>query len=96
MLANQAETGIRFEVGVSIYPRRGQRLAPETLRSVLAAPVPDSSVGAALMLCDLDETAWVRFDEQTCRKLARAVVRHLFSQQALLRTRMANSNVLSR
>ena len=61
-----AETGIIFEVGISRYPRLGQRLAPETLRPLLAVSIPDGRVGSGNLLCDLDESAWERFSEKTC------------------------------
>ncbi|MBI4657649.1 MAG: hypothetical protein HY735_02165 [Verrucomicrobia bacterium] len=84
-----AETEIVFEVGISRYPRRGQRLAPETLRPLLAVPIPDGRIGSGDLLCDLDESAWERFGEKTCRKLADAVLKHLVSQQNALRARFA-------
>jgi len=84
-----AETEILLEVGISKYPRRGQRLAPETLRSLLAVPIPDGRVGSGSLLCDLDESAWDRFGEKTSRKLADAILKHLVSQQYALRTHFA-------
>jgi hypothetical protein len=65
------------------YPRRGERIAPQTLREFLAEPVPEhlldsadgaSTGGAALKLCDLDETAWQRFSEAALVELARRIV----------------------
>ena len=88
-----AETGIIFEVGISRYPRLGQRLAPETLRPLLAVSIPDGRVGSGNLLCDLDESAWERFSEKTCRKLADAVLKHLVSQQNALRVRFARTRL---
>src|SRR5213075_1021399 len=85
------ETEIIFEIGVSRYPRRGQRIAPETLRPLLNVPIPDGRVGGGTFLCDLDETAWERFGEKTCRKLAETVVKRLVSQQSPLRARFAKT-----
>lgn len=66
-------------MGISRYPRRGHRLAPATLRPLLQVPVPAKYLkgqqDARLQLCDLDETAWERFDHQTCQALAGEVVR---------------------
>ncbi len=89
----QTETEIIFEVGVSRYPRRGQRIAPETLRPLLNVPIPDGRVGGGTLLCDLDETAWERFGEKTCRKLAETVVKRLVSQQNPLRARFAKTRM---
>ena len=68
----------------SRYPRRNQRLAPSTLREVLRIPIPEKflakldrrarSSRAGMMLCDLDESAWERFDESTCQALATEVL----------------------
>jgi hypothetical protein len=88
-----AETAIIFEVGISKYPRRGQRLAPETLRPFLAVPIPDGRVGSGSLLCDLDESAWERFGEKTCRKLADAILKHLVSQQNALRVRSSKTRL---
>jgi hypothetical protein len=66
-------------MGRSRYPRRGHRLAPATLAEFLDVPVPAKYVlnqaDAGLRLCDLDESAWDRFDEATCQELAMEVVR---------------------
>ena len=63
----------------SRYPRRGHRIAPAALRELLETPVPAkyhrSPADAGLRLCDLNESAWERFDETTCRALADEVVR---------------------
>ncbi|HYW78716.1 MAG TPA: sigma factor-like helix-turn-helix DNA-binding protein [Thermoguttaceae bacterium] len=70
------------------YPRRGQRIAPAALRELLQVPVPSEFLGEdteflgadmadGLLLCDLDETAWDRFDADTCRELARHILREV-------------------
>ena len=62
----------------SRYPRRGQRLAPQLLRQLLAIPLPQASLPAGarrdLLLCDLDEGSWKRFEEPVCHDLARQIV----------------------
>lgn len=61
------------------YPRPGHRLAPRTLALVLEKALPPEcaveDADAPQRLCDLDESAWDRFDEETCRLLASEVVR---------------------
>jgi len=61
------------------YPRPGQRLAPRTLADVLQPPLPPRyrvrEEQGPIRLCDLDESAWDRFDEETCRALASEIVR---------------------
>ncbi len=61
------------------YPRPGQRLAPRTLADALQHPLPPKyrvqGGQAPMRLCDLDESAWDRFDEETCRALASEIVR---------------------
>lgn len=65
-------------MGRSRYPRRGHRLAPATLRELLEVRVPSKylrrSEDEGLLLADLDESAWDRFDEATCHELAGEVV----------------------
>lgn len=65
-------------MGRNRYPRRGHRIAPATLREILQSPVPAKYLSrpedASLRLCDLDETAWERFDEPVCRALAGEVL----------------------
>ncbi|KKK90570.1 hypothetical protein LCGC14_2721670, partial [marine sediment metagenome] len=63
---------------VSRYPRRGERIAPNTLREFLIASIPQrlqsSSDMAGLKLCDLDETVWQRFSEEAVDELAKLIV----------------------
>lgn len=64
-------------MSINNYPRRGHRLAPQTLRDILDAPVPADIVGgkaADLRLCDLDESVWDRFTVEECAALADAVI----------------------
>ena len=66
-------------MGRSRYPRRGHRIAPAALSDLLRTPVPEGCftgpADAGLLLCDLDESSWERFDEPTCRALGAAVIR---------------------
>ena len=63
------------------YPRAGERIAPLTLREILAAPVRRDLVswapGRPLQYCDLDESVWDRFDAETCQALAEALVQQV-------------------
>ncbi len=65
-------------MGTSRYPRRGHPLAPATLRELLEDPMPEEyrvdPSDSPLRFCDLDESAWDRFPEQTCRELATEVI----------------------
>ena len=60
------------------YPRHAERLAPETLREFLMEPIPArlrrKKGNAKLRLCDLDESAWERFSEETLVKLAAMII----------------------
>ncbi len=69
------------------YPRRGERIAPTTLREFLAEPIPAESLptGTApgsLRLCDLDEGAWGRFAEPALVELAGRVIRRVAAPHA--------------
>lgn len=61
----------------SRYPRRGQALAPEALREILQARVPQTVnrniAKQGIRFSDLDAKAWQRWDSETCRQLAKAV-----------------------
>jgi hypothetical protein len=64
-------------MGRSRYPRRGHRIAPAILKELLEVPVPTKylpSPGGRILLCDLDESSWDRFGEETCRALAGEVL----------------------
>jgi hypothetical protein len=60
------------------YPRRGERLAPQTLREFLMVPIPRRLLGrgepSEMKLCDLDETAWERFPAEAIAALSRMIV----------------------
>ena len=60
------------------YPRPGYRLAPETLREILTAPVPAELVEGTPLegkrLCDLDEKVWDLVSPEVVKRLAEAVV----------------------
>ncbi len=60
------------------YPRPGDRLAPKTLREILAGPSPaellqDTPLEGKL-LCDLDEKVWEFVTPQVAGRLAKAIV----------------------
>ena len=78
----------RIIVEVSRYPRRGQKLAPKALATILDLPVNDKRLGT-LMLKDLDESVWDKFAPETCKKLADSVVSQIKSSSSALR-RFAN------
>lgn len=63
---------------VTRYPRRGERIAPSTLREFLMDPIPRRLRGTSdanrLNLCDLDETVWERFSDETISELAKLIV----------------------
>lgn len=65
-------------MAVNRYPRRGYRLAPALLRELLEIPPPLELVASFhcgdLLLSDLDESVWRRFDGASCHELALAVV----------------------
>ena len=64
-------------VRLSPYPRRGQRIAPSALKSLLDIRIPDgvlkSKAPPRLKLADLDESAWRRFEPDECNALAKSV-----------------------
>ena len=65
-------------MGRSRYPRRGHRLAPATLRELLEEPVRATCLPGGnddRLLCDLDESSWERFGDETCGALAAEIVR---------------------
>jgi len=72
---------------VNRYPRRGERLAPATLREFLAEPIPAQLLPAgvvpgSLRLCDLDEDAWGRFPEPALVELATRVIQRVGAPRA--------------
>lgn len=74
-------------MGMSKYPRRGQRIAPASLRDILNVPIPEkySSVTRRFaQLADLDETVWVSANTKTCLGLAELVVQRVRHNPARL------------
>jgi hypothetical protein len=62
------------------YPRRGERIAPYTLREFLMEPVPGGLCAEqpdGLKLGDLDETVWDRFPAEVVARLAETVVEQI-------------------
>ncbi|HYW79540.1 MAG TPA: sigma factor-like helix-turn-helix DNA-binding protein, partial [Thermoguttaceae bacterium] len=70
---------------VSRYPRRGERIAPSTLREFLMDPIPrrlrSASNADRVNLCDLDETVWDRFSDDRIDELAKMVVDRVAAHQ---------------
>ena len=68
-------------MGISRYPRVGQRIAPATLREILNVAIPRKILGSEIVpyskLADLDETVWRWLPELTCRRLADEVVQQV-------------------
>src|SRR5881396_1331580 len=68
-------------MGLSRYPRFGQRIAPSTLRDILDVEIPSgilpNSAGRFRMLADLDESIWQTASEKTCKALATLVVKEV-------------------
>jgi len=64
--------------GVNRYPRRGDRVAPTTLRQLLLQEAPKHLVGgiggSVPRLCDLDETVWEKLSPEAIEALSRIVV----------------------
>ena len=70
---------------VNRYPRRGERIAPSTLREFLMDPLPEhfqAADGADLKLGDLDESAWQRFSEEDLLELATIIVERIAAYHA--------------
>lgn len=62
---------------VSRYPREGQRIAPQSLASLLDVPAPRFGRLSRVRLKDLDHSAWNRFSKKQCLELADAVIAHV-------------------
>lgn len=56
------------------YPRRGERIAPESLREILDVPVPQQYPTQISKLADLDESVWSELSDEQCRELGRYLV----------------------
>jgi len=65
-------------MGISKYPRPGQRIAPATLAEFLDVPLPlefrHFAAGRFEKLADLDETVWQHASSSKCRILAKLVL----------------------
>ena len=68
-------------MGISKYPRPGQRIAPATLAEILDVPLPPElrrlAVGHFEKLADLDETVWEYVPASKCRILADLVLKQV-------------------
>lgn len=60
------------------YPRRGYRLAPDTLREILDVPVPGREIASpeirGLQLCDLDENVSQNLTDDELALLGRSII----------------------
>jgi hypothetical protein len=59
------------------YPHPGHRIAPYALHEILDVEMPSGILENSTLrirLCDLDETAWERFDFQVCKRLGEEVM----------------------
>ena len=65
-------------MGISKYPRPGQRIAPATLAEILDVPLPPEfgylAAGRFKKLADLDESVWQHASVKACRNLANLVL----------------------
>jgi hypothetical protein len=68
-------------MGLSRYPRIGQRIAPAILHDVLNVEIPlgffHNSAGKFRTLANLDESIWQTTSEKTCEQLAALVVKEV-------------------
>lgn len=68
-------------MGLSRYPRIGQRIAPAMLRDILDIEIPSGllpdSTGKFRKLADLDETVWQTASKENCDQLAALVVKEV-------------------
>ncbi len=67
------ELPLEFRVEISHFPRRSERIAPRTLSHILDVPTKGRHLDG-VKLWDLDESAWERFEDETCHKLVLEVV----------------------
>jgi hypothetical protein len=68
-----AELPSKFRVEISRFPRRGERIAPRTLSHILNVRTRSRQLGD-VKLRDLDESAWERFESETCHRFVLEVV----------------------
>lgn len=68
-------------MGISKYPRSGQRIAPSTLRDILGALTPagimQDNDGRYALLADLDESVWRSASQNDCKLLGNFVIREV-------------------
>ena len=68
-------------MGLSRYPRIGQRIAPAALRDILDVEIPSGSLpdsaGKFRKLADLDESIWQTASEESCELLTTLVVKEV-------------------
>jgi hypothetical protein len=80
-------------MGKSSYPRRGERLAPQTLRELLLVPLAPDLAAATRdryeTLADLDESVWRRVTAAVCQRLAAAVASRLQRRLPYLPAKLA-------
>jgi hypothetical protein len=63
-------------MGLSKYPRIGQRIAPSTLKDILTAVIPSGIFPDRryVKLADLDETVWQSASPNDCKLLGNYVL----------------------
>jgi len=70
-------------MSISRFPRPGHRIAPRLLRDVLHVPMTRHLLPVgndAVLLCDLDESAWALYGKVACNRFARRVVEQVRSE----------------
>jgi hypothetical protein len=77
-----------FRVAISHFPRMGDRIAPRTLSHILN--VPARSPLGDVILQDLDESAWERFESKTCHELVLEVVKEVRRFRGILCGQLGN------
>jgi len=77
-LRTEAATTVKHLRAAHRYPRRGHRLAPQTLKELLLDRAPSRLVRGTpfrqARLCDLDETVWEHLSPQAIAQLASSIV----------------------
>lgn len=84
---------LQFQVGISKYPRYGNKIAPTLLQQYLNISLLDKRIVSELKLCDLDESSWNRFSEKTCHKLGAMVIDHLKTKLGQIRANLSQAAV---
>jgi len=85
-----SELPSEFRVEISRFPRVGHRIAPHTLARILDTASKDRRMGG-VKLRDLDESAWERFESETCHKLALEVVNRVKRFHSALRRQLGRT-----